>query len=312
MVDTPSTILLLRLQATGSNTNLWGGYLNTAMQMIEQASKGYQTLAVTGDATISWSNYTTANTGSCAFLKLTGSLSAVATLTFPGNMNDLVMWNAAGQTVTIKCSGGTGVSIPNGVRTRIFCDTVDYYSSAPMWLNTYVTTLTNAGDVVVKTTLESAIAAATGLTAPFILVDASDTTAGYYAAKTTSAMGGLTTTQVAGLTSLQLSVQNSGGNEKLLFTAGEGYVGGYLNGGTQSAQFIPVVGREYNVDCSAAGVTVNLSGMTSPQILQSIKLNKFGNFTMLLLGTVNGQTNLVVPTTTSFELKYSSAAWGWN
>jgi hypothetical protein len=48
MADTPSSILLLRLQSIGSNTNLWGGYLNAALQTLERASKGYQALAVTG------------------------------------------------------------------------------------------------------------------------------------------------------------------------------------------------------------------------------------------------------------------------
>lgn len=311
MVDTPSSVLLLRLQATGSNTNLWGGYLNTAMQMIEQASKGYQTQALTADTTISWTNYSTGNIGAAALLKFTGTLSSAVTVTMPAYQNFILVWNAAGAAVTVKVSGGTGVAVPNGRKSLLFCDGVDYYSAVPSW-NTDTITLTNNGDIVTKSTMETAIAAASGLTAPFILVSAADTTAGYYAAKTTSAMSGLTTTQVAGLTSLQLSVQNSGGNEKLLFTAGSGYVGGYLNGGTQSAVFIPVVGTEYNCDCSSAGFTVNLSGMTTPQPLQSIKINKFGAFPLFLLGTVNGATNLSVPTTEPFELKYASASWGWN
>ena len=85
MADTASAILLQRIQSVGSNVNLWGGYINTNLQMLEQASKGYQTLAVTGDATISWTNYTLANSGSCAFLKLTGTVTGV--LTFPGYQN---------------------------------------------------------------------------------------------------------------------------------------------------------------------------------------------------------------------------------
>src|SRR4051812_41031228 len=114
MTDTPSSILLLRLQSVGSNTNLWGGYLNTALATLERAAKGAQTLAVTGDATVSWSNYAATNDGAVAFLKLTGSLSSAAALTFPGYQHYLSVWNATGNAVTIKCSGGTGVTLQNG------------------------------------------------------------------------------------------------------------------------------------------------------------------------------------------------------
>jgi len=50
MADSPSPVLQLRIQSVGSNVNLWGGYINTDLAMIEQAAKGFQSLAVTGDA----------------------------------------------------------------------------------------------------------------------------------------------------------------------------------------------------------------------------------------------------------------------
>lgn len=130
MADTPSSILLLRLQSTGSNTNLWGGYLNTALQMLEQASKGYQALVVSGDATISWTNYATGNVGACARLKLTGSPAAACTLTLPSYQNFLSVENTTSVAVTLKCSGGTGVSIAAGGRALLYCDGVDYYNAA--------------------------------------------------------------------------------------------------------------------------------------------------------------------------------------
>lgn len=122
MTDTPSSILLLRLQSVGSNTNLWGGYLNTGLQTLERASKGYQALAVTGDATISWTNYSASNDGAVGSLKLTGSLSSAATLTFPGYQHFLYVWNATGAAITIKCSGGTGVTLQNGDRALLYCE----------------------------------------------------------------------------------------------------------------------------------------------------------------------------------------------
>src|SRR4051812_14272388 len=116
MADTPSNILLLRLQSTGSNTNLWGGYLNTALQTLEQAGKGYQTLAIAGDTTVSWSNYATGNTGQSARVKVTGTLLTNATITMPTYMNLCSFDNqtAGGFSIAVKCSGGTGIAIANG------------------------------------------------------------------------------------------------------------------------------------------------------------------------------------------------------
>ena len=38
MTDSPSSILLLRIQSVGSNTNLWGGYLRAAAELIGPVS----------------------------------------------------------------------------------------------------------------------------------------------------------------------------------------------------------------------------------------------------------------------------------
>jgi len=210
MADTPDTILLARLQGTGDNVNLWGGYLNTALQTITRASKGYQALAVTGDATISWSNYSASNDGSVANLKLTGALTAAATLTFPNYMQNINVWNATtgGFAVTIKCSGQTGVSIPNGRKVALFCNGTDFLGAAPGYISDTIT-LTNDGDIVTKTTLESAIAtAALPATSGTVLNSAADTTAGYLNSKVT----------VSG--ALSKSTTNSGANEALNLTVG--------------------------------------------------------------------------------------------
>jgi len=158
MTDTPSSILLTREQSTGSNTNLWGGYLITTQRMTEQAAKGYQTLSVTGDATVSWTNYTTGNTGQCAHLALTGSLTGSATLTFPANMNWLDVHNNAGAAVTIKCSGGTGVTLPQGARALIFCNGTDYFSATPNWMPT-ASLLANSGDIMNYSQVQAYVAA---------------------------------------------------------------------------------------------------------------------------------------------------------
>ena len=228
MTDTPSSILLLRLQSVGSNTNLWGGYLNAALQTLERAGKGYQALAVTGDATIPWTNYSAANDGAVAFLKLTGSISAAAALTFPGYQHFVAVWNAAGQAVTVKCSGGAGVSLANGERALLFCDGTDYYTAAPtvfpaslrvagaVALAGKITGLTagTAGtDAVNLAQMAAAIAASVPAgTAGTVLNSVADTTRGFLADK------------LAVTGSLSLTTLNPGGNEQaqIGFTFDEG------------------------------------------------------------------------------------------
>lgn len=206
MTDTASSILLLRLQSTGSNTNLWGGYLNTLFQTQERATKGYQAYAVTGDATVSWSNYSASNDFSVAFAKLTGSPAAAFTLTQPGYENFFGIQNSAGQAGTFKVSGGTGIAVPASRTALLRNDGTDVYDAGPNWLSNYVATLTNSGDVVVKTTLEAAIAAASGLTAPFILVSAVDTTPGYLGQKIIGGGDITVTDSGAGNSTLTVSV----------------------------------------------------------------------------------------------------------
>lgn len=316
MADTPSSILLLRLQSVGSNTNLWGGYLNTAMQTLERAAKGYQALAVTGDATISWTNYSASNDGAVATLKLTGSLSSAATLTMPGYQHSVLVWNATGAAVTLKCSGGTGISVANGSKALLYCDATDYYQATPNQIGaalTGVTAGTNNTDAVNVAQLAAAIAASVPAgTAGTLLNSVTDTTRGFLRAKMTTQVGSLTTTQVSGLQSLSLSTLNGGGDEQLAIVGSNGYVGGFLDGGYKSTSFTPTQGTAYEVDCSAASLTVSLGGMTSVMLGQSIKLNKYGYYPFCLAGTVNGQTNLITATPGVYELRYSGSSWGWN
>ena len=131
MADTASNILLLRLQSTGSNTNLWGGYVNDIFETLERAGKGVEEYTVTGDATVSWANYTKTNVGAVAALKLVGAPGAASALTFPSRKHFLLVWNTCGSTVTIKCSGGTGVAVADGQRAILVCNGTDYANWAP-------------------------------------------------------------------------------------------------------------------------------------------------------------------------------------
>lgn len=242
MADSPSPVLQLRIQSVGSNVNLWGGYINTDLNMIEQAAKGYQSLAVTGDATVTWTSYATGNTGAAARLKLTGSPAGACVLTFPGYHNFISVENTTAQTITIKCSGGTGVAIPATEKAFLYCDGVDYYNAAPTRMSgklTNVTAGTTATDAVNKTQMEVAIAnAALPATAGTVRNSLNDTTAGY--------LGGKLNLAVSGALSGAWSTENPTGNEKALLTLAVG-VAGYSDGGRKDAPFTAGAGSSYAV-----------------------------------------------------------------
>ena len=205
MTDSPEARLLLRLQTTGSNTNIWGGYLDTNQQMLSRASKGYQAIAMTGDQTISWTNYSLTNIGAVRTIKLTGSLSAVANLVVPSLEMDFNIINSTGKTITVKTSAGTGIAVVNGARVALFCDAADVYQSSPTNISTFVPTTDY--DITTKTYVDTAIAAATFSSSPgTVRISGGDTTAKFLSSAITVG-GSLTTTVV-----------NPGANETLLLS----------------------------------------------------------------------------------------------
>lgn len=315
-MSTPDTNNIgIKLQAAGENLNTWGDpNLNNDLVVLSNMGSKWNPVTINGDTTISETNYSTTNDTEVATIDLVaGTVSAAFNLVWPSRDKRVLVRNSSGYTCTHKLSATSGFAHPTGRTVLLATDgSTDMVLMSPNFGG--VTSPTSGSrDIPAWSAVETAIATASlPATAGTVLISGTDTTAGYVAAKATVNMGGLTTTQVSGLTSFQLSVQNSGAAEKLLMTMGQGYVGGFLNGGTQTAQFTPVAGTEYNCDCTSAGFTVNLSGMTTPQVGHSIKLNKFGNFPLFLLGTVNGQTNFPYLALGPAEFKYSSATWGWN
>lgn len=299
MADTPSPILQTREQTTGSNTNLWGGYLVTNARAQERAIRGYEGYTVTGSATVAWTNYSATNSFAAAFTKMGGSPVAAYTITLPSYQTFQGIWNNSGQTGTIKNSGGTGVAIPTGRKALVYGDGTDIYEASPNWLSSYASTLTNAGDIVVKTTLETAIAnASLPASAGTVLVSAADTTAGYIGTKITgSGAASVSTTGVPGNGSLVISVGALG----------------LSDGGTVSGAGSVAVNTKYLCDFTSTSYTITLPG--SPTAGDIILLTKYGTNAMTLgLNSLkfNGSTsNPVTSDEGSTLLRYTGASRGW-
>ena len=242
MADSTSARLLLRLMATGEQNNVWGGYTNTSLQTIGRAAKGYQTVALTADKTVTHTNYSASNEGVVAYLKFTGTLSSPATVTMPSTETVVDVYNVTGQALTIKTSGGTGPSIPNGTFMRIACDGTNFLNISTSNLPTAATvsgSITVAGqvkglasgtaatDALTKTQIETAIANASTTGSGLVFNSASDTTSSYLNTKLLVGDGLSKATNNAGANET-LTLTNSGFGKSLV--SSNDTTAGFLNG----------------------------------------------------------------------------------
>jgi len=132
MASTYSTNLKIELIPTGAQSGIWGATTNTNLgTALEQAIVGTATCA-TGDFVANVATYTLADTNASqtarAFcLNVTATLSAAGTINVPAVQKPYLVFNnsVGGYAVTVKVSGQTGVSIPNGKKAWVYNNGTD-------------------------------------------------------------------------------------------------------------------------------------------------------------------------------------------
>lgn len=155
----------------GGSDGAWGGITNTNIgTAIEQAIVGMATLT-SGDfaanvCTLTLTNTNAAQNARAVCLNVTATLSAAGTLNVPAIEKPYIVINnsVGGYAVTIKVSGQTGVSIPNGKTCVVYNNGTDVVSAitylASLSLGTALpvtsggtggTTSTGSGAVVLAT-----------------------------------------------------------------------------------------------------------------------------------------------------------------
>jgi len=155
----------------GGNDGTWGPIVNTNVgTAIEQAIVGMATLE-TGDftsnvCTLTLTNSNAAQDARAACLNITATLTAAATLNVPAIEKPYIVINGSsgGYAVTIKVSGQTGVSIPNGKACIVYNNGTDVVAAITHLTSltlaaalpvtsggTGVTTSTGSGNVVLST-----------------------------------------------------------------------------------------------------------------------------------------------------------------
>ncbi len=138
MPSTYSDLLRIEKMANGEQDTTWGTQANNVFEMLEDAIAGRA--AVTHDDTANYTLTTANGTEDEArkmILNIGGALGAARNVVVPTSSKLYVAKNATtgGFATTLKTTAGTGISVPNGKTTLLFCDgtnvvdAIDYLSS---------------------------------------------------------------------------------------------------------------------------------------------------------------------------------------
>lgn len=128
--STYSTNLKIELMTTGENSGTWGDITNTNLgTALEQAIVGYGNPDYVSDAnlTISITNSNAAQAARALVLNVTsvfGSLTQTRELVVPTIQKQYIVQNntTGGQSITVKTSAGTGITVPNGRKAHLYVD----------------------------------------------------------------------------------------------------------------------------------------------------------------------------------------------
>jgi hypothetical protein len=129
MASTYSTNLGIELIGNGEQSGTWGTTTNSNLgTLIEQAISGYVTQAITdGAATVITIPDGATGVARNMAIECTGALTGARVLEVPAKKKLYVIYNntTGGYAVTVKVSGQTGVSVPNGKKVLLVCDGTD-------------------------------------------------------------------------------------------------------------------------------------------------------------------------------------------
>lgn len=132
MASTYSSRLRIELIGTGEQSGTWGVTTNTNLgTLLEEAIAGVAAVTMT-DA-----NYTLTEANGAQdesrqmVLQLSGALTATRNVICPAVQKVYIVKNltSGGQSIVLKTSGGTGITVPNGKTTLVYCDGTNVVSA---------------------------------------------------------------------------------------------------------------------------------------------------------------------------------------
>lgn len=124
MPSTASNSLRLQKMATGEKLNTWGAELNSSViELIEDAIAGYEELTITGNVTLTSTNYAT-DQARMAMLELGGSPGSAFNVTIPAQTKWYLVKNTTSVNATMT-AGGVGAIVYPGEFIAVMCDGTD-------------------------------------------------------------------------------------------------------------------------------------------------------------------------------------------
>lgn len=150
-MSTYSTNLALELIGNGEQAGNWGQTTNTNLgTLVEQAISGYTTQAMAdADQTLAMTQGASATARNMT-IELTGALTAARVLNVPANKKLYFIFNntTGGFAVTVKVTGQTGVSVPNGAKLILTSNGTDIVNATSYGTSSSTGTVTSVAMTV--------------------------------------------------------------------------------------------------------------------------------------------------------------------
>ena len=322
MASTYTDILRLTLPTTGELDGTWGTTVNTGITaLIETALAG--TANVTHDDTANYTLTTasgSADEARAMFLNITGSLGAARNVVCPTKSKLYFIKNGTtgGFAVTLKTTGGTGISVPNGKYMALYCDGTNVVEAINAMGAITATSVNKVAITAPATSATLALVEGTTVTGP----SATSTLPGLSLANSFTAaqliqpatdVAPLTLRGHASATANLLQLQDSSSVAKFTvspagaISAGTIAVGGITGLGTGVATALAVaVG-------SAGAPVVNGGALGTPSSGSAANLTSFPTLNQNTTGTAGGLTgtpNISVGTVTASGTVTGTAGFG--
>jgi len=130
MPSSYTTNLGLELQSDGENSSTWGQKVNTTIELIEDSISKVGAISLTSDASKTLTSVdggVDESRSAVLIITSTVTLTATRSIIVPSTAKLYLVFNSTsgGQAITIKTTGGTGVTISSGKKVLVYCDGSD-------------------------------------------------------------------------------------------------------------------------------------------------------------------------------------------
>jgi hypothetical protein len=273
MPSTYTSSLRLTLQATGENSGSWGSIVNNGVtSLVDSSVAGTATVAHddTANYTLSTANGAT-DEARQMFLNITGTLTAARNVVCPAASKLYFLRNntTGGFAVTLKTSGGTGISVPNGKYAALYCDGTNVVNAFDFQSTLTANTATNlaggaTGSVPYQTSAGTTTMLAAGTNGHVLTLAAGVPTWAASSGGVTSFSAGTTgltpnTTTTGAITLAGTLDVDNGGTGQTSYTDGQLLIGNTTSGNTLTKSTL-TAGSGISITNGAGSITIATSG----------------------------------------------------